>query len=203
MGASLRKKKLILFELCRSCQYCGVLLSEDRATLDHLLPLSRGGTNKWSNLILSCKPCNSEKGARLLDPLTQPKPRIKKYPSHAIVTYVEKKYGLCTHGGFTKEMKHDFYGRPLKASIGQQLLHKSGGGAGSRTPVQKSLSKPSTRVSLDSGSKAATAINSPYLRERLITFCRASVTRCIYDPFRFIAEAIRRLWQLAALYGRS
>lgn len=52
-----------------SCQYCGRHRSELRGrqflTRDHILPLSRGGTNGWDNVVTSCSPCNNRKGDRL------------------------------------------------------------------------------------------------------------------------------------------
>ena len=49
-----------------SCQYCGRHRSELRGrqflTRDHVLPLSRGGENAWSNVVTSCSPCNNRKG---------------------------------------------------------------------------------------------------------------------------------------------
>lgn len=46
------------------CMYCGRELPEYLLTRDHLLPLSRGGTNSWKNVVTSCKSCNHAKGAR-------------------------------------------------------------------------------------------------------------------------------------------
>ncbi len=46
------------------CIYCGVEKSETKEgylTMEHLIPLSRGGTNYPSNLAPSCKSCNCKK----------------------------------------------------------------------------------------------------------------------------------------------
>lgn len=40
------------------CQYCG---SNKQLTVDHIIPLSKGGTNEIDNLITSCRYCNSKK----------------------------------------------------------------------------------------------------------------------------------------------
>lgn len=45
------------------CVYCG---SGEGLTVDHVIPLARGGSNELSNLATCCGPCNSSKGARLL-----------------------------------------------------------------------------------------------------------------------------------------
>lgn len=48
------------------CSYCG-----DPATvIDHVVPLSRGGTNELANLAPACAPCNGSKGAKLLSEWT-------------------------------------------------------------------------------------------------------------------------------------
>lgn len=39
------------------------------ATMDHLLPRSRGGTHSWQNVVLMCAEHNNAKGARTLDEL--------------------------------------------------------------------------------------------------------------------------------------
>lgn len=43
------------------CGFCGKELSRAEATVDHLLPKSRGGETTWDNVVLACKPCNSHK----------------------------------------------------------------------------------------------------------------------------------------------
>ena len=51
------------------CQYCGRHRSELRGrqflTRDHIVPISRGGTNAWDNVVTSCSPCNNRKGNRV------------------------------------------------------------------------------------------------------------------------------------------
>ncbi|WLW58557.1 RNA-guided endonuclease IscB [Streptomyces sp. YU58] len=44
----------------RSCSYCGA--SGVPLNIDHLRPRSRGGSNRVSNLVLACAPCNQAKG---------------------------------------------------------------------------------------------------------------------------------------------
>lgn len=54
-----------------SCVYCGVLVHnhthgdlKTKATIDHVVPRSRGGIDDLSNLTLACFSCNSSKGNR-------------------------------------------------------------------------------------------------------------------------------------------
>tara|TARA_B100000989_G_scaffold17167_1_gene11326 strand:+ start:5672 stop:6211 length:540 start_codon:yes stop_codon:yes gene_type:complete len=46
------------------CQYCGCEFPNDKLTLDHIYPKSKGGQNTWSNLVAACKKCNQKKGDR-------------------------------------------------------------------------------------------------------------------------------------------
>ena len=48
------------------CQYChrghGELRHRECLTRDHLVPLSRGGDNEWTNVVTACSSCNTRKG---------------------------------------------------------------------------------------------------------------------------------------------
>lgn len=45
------------------CQYCGCEVDPKRnASLDHVVPIAEGGSNKQSNLVTSCAKCNNAKG---------------------------------------------------------------------------------------------------------------------------------------------
>lgn len=46
----------------RLCEYC----QEDFDTIDHIIPLIRGGSNLENNLAPCCRKCNSSKGSKLL-----------------------------------------------------------------------------------------------------------------------------------------
>ena len=44
------------------CAYCnGQMLYSDNWHIDHIQPVSKGGTNEETNLVLSCSRCNLEK----------------------------------------------------------------------------------------------------------------------------------------------
>jgi 5-methylcytosine-specific restriction endonuclease McrA len=59
--------KTALYERDRGiCSYCLLKLPERYATIDHIVPTSRGGQNTWMNCTLSCKPCNARKDNLLL-----------------------------------------------------------------------------------------------------------------------------------------
>lgn len=57
--------KTLRFELFKrdsfTCQYCGRSAPEVVLEIDHIEPLSKGGTNSAFNLITSCYDCNRGK----------------------------------------------------------------------------------------------------------------------------------------------
>lgn len=65
-----------------TCQYCGRTAWElgprEALTRDHLIPISRGGTNEWTNVVTACSPCNTRKSNRLPS-------EIAMHPMHAPV----------------------------------------------------------------------------------------------------------------------
>ncbi|TGL21095.1 HNH endonuclease [Leptospira yanagawae] len=43
------------------CHYCGKKFKVEELTMDHLIPLIRGGKSVKANLVPSCKECNFKK----------------------------------------------------------------------------------------------------------------------------------------------
>ena len=56
-----RKHRRLLAETGGCCIYCGRPISEYNATLDHIIPMSRGGYSEDENLVVCCKECNYRK----------------------------------------------------------------------------------------------------------------------------------------------
>ena len=56
-------REYILHRDERECQYCGA--GPHDLVCDHVIPVSRGGTNDPINLVAACKPCNASKAAKL------------------------------------------------------------------------------------------------------------------------------------------
>jgi len=54
-------KKNVLIRDNFTCVYCG---SKRDLTIDHLVPVSRGGKTNFENCVASCKNCNGSKGNR-------------------------------------------------------------------------------------------------------------------------------------------
>jgi hypothetical protein len=44
-----------------ACRYCGATSEKAQLVLDHVEPVSRGGSNEPENLVTACEPCNAGK----------------------------------------------------------------------------------------------------------------------------------------------
>jgi len=51
-----------LFDNFPQCVYC---CSEDSLTIDHVIPISKGGQNTLENVVIACMSCNNKKRAKL------------------------------------------------------------------------------------------------------------------------------------------
>ena len=94
------------------CQYCGrpssALRPREALTRDHLVPLSRGGTNAWTNVTTACSTCNTRKANRLpheigMHPLTRPVEPHFVHLSWAVrrLTPIQEKYIRTFYGADT------------------------------------------------------------------------------------------------------
>ena len=55
-----KRKPGVLHRARNRCEHCG---SKNELTVDHIIPLSRGGSSHPSNLQSLCRKCNEEKGS--------------------------------------------------------------------------------------------------------------------------------------------
>jgi 5-methylcytosine-specific restriction endonuclease McrA len=46
------------------CGYCGTPFADADLTVEHILPVSRGGRHEWTNVVTACRPCNARKDDR-------------------------------------------------------------------------------------------------------------------------------------------
>lgn len=97
-----------------TCQFCGrseqIFGFREFLTRDHLIPLSRGGTNAWTNIVTACSTCNALKGSRLpaevgLMPIRQPVEPHFVYLTWAVrkLTPVQETYIGLFYGAETVE----------------------------------------------------------------------------------------------------
>jgi len=59
------------------CRYCGKLVTNDTANMDHVIPWKLGGKSVASNLVTACRRCNKAKGNKhwVPEPLEEDKPK--------------------------------------------------------------------------------------------------------------------------------
>lgn len=68
------------------CAYCGTHFAEADLTVEHILPVSRGGRHEWTNVVTACRSCNTRKGNR------------RPEEAHMPLVYVP--YAVCRNEGF-------------------------------------------------------------------------------------------------------
>ncbi|MGA9116028.1 MAG: HNH endonuclease [Bacteroidota bacterium] len=77
-------RKNILRRDAHRCQYCG--RSDIPLTVDHVVPVSRGGEETWENLACACVRCNNRKGDRTPEEADMRLHRSPMRPNH--VTFI-------------------------------------------------------------------------------------------------------------------
>ena len=91
------------------CQYCNrhrtKLRGREFLTRDHIVPLSRGGNNRWDNVVTACSPCNNRKGSRLPTEVNMYPLRLPSEPNYVQliwavrrITVVQAKYIRLFYG---------------------------------------------------------------------------------------------------------
>lgn len=60
-------REYLLYKYKHTCQYCGGVSGDTVLEREHIHPRSKGGSNRIGNLTLSCRSCNQDKGALLLN----------------------------------------------------------------------------------------------------------------------------------------
>ena len=78
-----------------TCQYCGFTGPAAELTIDHVVPMSRGGaSDRWENLVVACKKCNWRKANRLPEEVgmhlrRHPGPLTQEYAHIIFLRYPE------------------------------------------------------------------------------------------------------------------
>ena len=49
------------------CAYCGGHFSPGKLSRDHVVPVSKGGLDIWTNVVSACISCNTRKGAKSVE----------------------------------------------------------------------------------------------------------------------------------------
>ena len=83
-----------------TCQYTGQKLSKDELNVDHVIPLSRGGSNTWENMVTSRKDLNTKKGNKLNSEIGLNLIRKPVAPKPIDIMYLIKEARHKAHGHF-------------------------------------------------------------------------------------------------------
>ena len=83
-----------------TCRYCGRKTPEVILEVDHVIPVSKGGTDDFENLVTSCFECNRGKGNRLLDNIM-----IEKDIHDETVILAEQEIQLAEYNYIRKKIK--------------------------------------------------------------------------------------------------
>ena len=73
------EKKTIYANGNGRCGICGKPIKFEEMTVDHKIPLSKGGTNAFNNLQPACHACNCIKGAMDINELLQATALIRRH----------------------------------------------------------------------------------------------------------------------------
>ena len=110
------------------CQFChrtqADLRHRECLTRDHLVPLSRGGDNEWTNVVTACSSCNTKKGNHLPEecgmlPLHTPHEPHFVHLAWAVrrLTAIQARYIRMFYGQDTVRALHELEGSHPKTSV--------------------------------------------------------------------------------------
>lgn len=85
-----------------TCMYCLTSLSERHLTRDHVMPLSRGGRNVWTNVVTACRACNQRKADQLLSETTMRLHAVPYTPNHAEWLILRNRHILADQMAFLR-----------------------------------------------------------------------------------------------------
>ena len=92
------------------CLYCGHKFIDSLLTRDHVVPVSKGGKDKWSNVVTACRHCNTRKGDRRPEDANMPLLAIPYVPNWAEYLALSNRRILADQMEF---LKSQFSGRRM------------------------------------------------------------------------------------------
>lgn len=69
--SAMKQMRLSLWRKSSFCHWCKKDLSFRESTIDHVIPLARGGTNHPKNFVIACEACNSKRGCNMPEVTTE------------------------------------------------------------------------------------------------------------------------------------
>lgn len=89
------------------CAYCGKIFKELHLTRDHVIPRSRGGLDKWTNVVTACEGCNHQKDAHLLEEVGMKLLYVPYAPNKAEALILENRNILACQMEFLLGFVHE------------------------------------------------------------------------------------------------
>jgi 5-methylcytosine-specific restriction endonuclease McrA len=77
------------------CMYCGDQFPARGLSRDHVVPLSRGGTDVWTNVVTACKRCNNRKAGQTPENARMELLAVPFTPTHAEYIFLQGKRVLA------------------------------------------------------------------------------------------------------------
>jgi 5-methylcytosine-specific restriction endonuclease McrA len=111
-----KNKRRYLFGLCGGrCAYCGRDIVFEDLHVDHVVALSKGGSNENDNLLPACKECNASKGQFSIE---EYRDSIQNYHEQFAKTNVKYRNAV-TYGIITPHRRDiTFYYETMDAAAG-------------------------------------------------------------------------------------
>jgi 5-methylcytosine-specific restriction endonuclease McrA len=100
------------------CMYCGGNFKEYLLTRDHIIPVSKGGKDRWSNVVTACRHCNTKKANRIPEKAKMPLLAVPFIPNWAEYLALSNRKILADQMEF---LKSQFTGRNMLLSGNAKL----------------------------------------------------------------------------------
>ncbi len=171
-----------------TCQYCEKLVGRDKLTIEHIVPISKGGIDDITNYITVCRSCNSSKGGKSLTEFMENRwnIRISELPIHGDVImdtpeldkeyryvrqmayYKMRKKNLLKGSGALKKLEKMFRSMLWSTEYGRILAMKY-----PELPGQVRVSIPLVEYLVPDTQKP--------IHRLLVEFCKSGQTRALID----------------------
>lgn len=92
------------------CMFCGGQFKPSFLTRDHVIPMSRGGSDRWSNVVTACRHCNTCKGSKTPEEARMPLLAVPYVPNWAEYLALSNRKILADQMEF---LKSQFSNRPM------------------------------------------------------------------------------------------